>query len=192
MLTMRMPSRMGMRLWIRMRPGPWPRLRRRSRSMAMMAMSLSIWFFVYWFISFLSFSASFSPSLFSSFFLFFFFSPSLPFPRIPRYSRGIIRPISARRDENRILDGFDVTHGWLLSLLRLVQPFNSLSLVQFEHFARDLLDGFEARIEQFPPIQRGEGDLEGSRDAQRHTEIHRREVDRGAGDGVGWVGDTER
>lgn len=190
MLTMRMPSRMGMRLWIRMRPGPWPRLRRRSRSMAMMAMTLSIWFFVYWFISFLSFSASFPPSLlsFSSFSL---FSPSLPFPRILRYSRGIIRPISSRRDENRSLDGFDVAHRWLLSLLRLVQPFNSLSLVQFEHFARDLLDGFEARIEQFPPIQRGEGDLEGSRDAQRHTEIHRREVDRSAGDGVGWIGDTE-
>ena len=85
-----------------------------------------------------------------------------------------------------------MTHGWLLSLLRLVQPLNSLSLVQFEHFARDLLDDFEARIEQFPPIQCGEGALEGSRDAQRHTEIHRREVDRSAGDGVGWIGDTER
>ena len=85
-----------------------------------------------------------------------------------------------------------MTHGWLRSLLRLVQPLNSLSLVQFEHFARDLLDDFEARIEQFPPSQRGERDLEGSRDAQRHTEIHRREVDRSAGDGVGWIGDTER
>lgn len=84
-----------------------------------------------------------------------------------------------------------MAHGRLLSLLHLVQPIDSLSLVQFEHFARDLLDGFEARVEQFPPIQRGEGNLEGSTDARKGTEIHRREVDCSAGDGVGWIRDTQ-
>ena len=159
MLTMWMPSRMWMRLWIRMRPGPWPWLGRRSRSVAMMAMSLSIWFFVYCIISLfiLSSSPSFSPSL-----LLLSFSLCLQLLWIPRFPRGKIRPISAGRDNNRILDGFDVTHRSLPGLLHIAEPPNSLSFVEFEHFACDLLDGFEARVEQFPPIQRRKGNLEGS------------------------------
>ena len=161
MLTMWMPSRMWMRLWIRMRPGPWPWLGRRSRSVAMMAMSLSIWFFVYCIISpfLLSSSPSFSPSLLL---LLLSFSLCLQLLWIPRFPRGKIRPISAGRDNNRILDSFDVTHRSLPALLHIAEPPNSLSFVEFEHFACDLLDGFEARVEQFPPIKRRKGNLEGS------------------------------
>ena len=189
-MTMRVSPRMRMRLWVWVRSRLWsrprPRRGRRSRTMPMTAITLSNW----------PFSCGFTsvPRLLS-------LSPSLPsfslpllwlFARFLRFYRGEIGPIRAGRNDNRVFDGFDMTHRSQIVLQHVVHPHDSLSLIQFEHFARDLQDNFEARVEQFPPVQRRQRDLEGSGNAGNNAWLHGSEVNRSAGDGMGGIRNAQR
>ena len=85
-----------------------------------------------------------------------------------------------------------MTHRSQIVLQHVVHPHDSLSLIQFEHFARDLQDNFEARVEQFPPVQRRQRDLEGSGNAGNNAWLHGSEVNRSAGDGMGGIRNAQR
>ena len=69
-----------------------------------------------------------------------------------------------------------------MRLAGIAQPHDAISLVQLHDGVNDLLDLLRGAVKQLPPLHGG----------QLQLERHGGQIDGGAGDGAGAVGDAER
>ena len=79
-----------------------------------------------------------------------------------------------------------------MRLARVAQPHDAISLVQLHDGVNDLLDLLRGAVKQLPPLHGGQLQLERPAGEGGGRGQHGGQIDGGAGDGAGAVGDAER
>lgn len=79
-----------------------------------------------------------------------------------------------------------------MRLAGIAQPHDAISLVQLHDGVNDLLDLLRGAVKQLPPLHGGQLQLERPAGEGGGRGQHGGQIDGGAGDGAGAVGDAER